>query len=68
MRNEFWLVWNEGGSTPTFKHVDVDSAAREAKRLCRANGGTYHVLRCIGRVIHEDIHEEWASGEGPIPF
>lgn len=68
MHEEFWLVWNERGRTPTVKHDTVDSAEREAARLAREFGGKFYVLRMVGRVTRNDIDWWWANGEAPIPF
>lgn len=48
----FYLVWREGGGTPTFKHDDERSAAAEASRLARNNPGeTFHVLVVIESAV-----------------
>lgn len=68
MQNIFWMVWNERGNAPTYKHTTVDSAECEASRLARTFGGTFHVLRVVGRVTRSDVVQEWDNGEAPIPF
>lgn len=56
----FWLVWNEKGCTPTYKHESEDSARAEAVRLARKQpGDTFHVLRCIGSCRKIDV--EWTE-------
>jgi hypothetical protein len=41
----FWLVWNEEGSAPRFKHPTQDAAQAEAARLASENPGSkFHVL------------------------
>lgn len=41
----FWLVWNEYGRSPTFKHPYKEDAEGEAARLALANPGSeFHVL------------------------
>lgn len=64
----FWMVWNEHGQAPTFKHPDVDSAEREARRLVERHGGTFHVLRVVGRVTKCNVVWEWDEDEAPLPF
>lgn len=68
MHDEFWCVWSPSGRTPTVKHTTVDSAAMEATRLARLNGGVFYVLRAVGRAERSDVLWDWASGEAPIPF
>ncbi len=49
---EFFMVWNEGGHSPTFKHSTIESAKQEAERLARKYGGEFHVLKsCIHLMI-----------------
>ncbi len=44
----FYLVWNEQGDCPTFKHLSFTSAQQEAKRLAKLNQGQkFHVLESI---------------------
>lgn len=41
----FWLVWNENGYPPMFKHPSQEAANTEAARLASENPGTqFHVL------------------------
>jgi hypothetical protein len=48
-RNGFWMVWCEGGGTPTVRHQSYQSADAEASRLARLNRGqVFYVLRCVG--------------------
>lgn len=36
---DFWLVWNQDGRVPRFRHKDKLAAEREAERLARMNPG-----------------------------
>lgn len=36
MKETFYMVFVEGGNTPTYKHKSQESAETEAKRLARA--------------------------------
>lgn len=41
----FWLVWNEDGHPPMFKHPSMELAQTEAARLASENPGRqFHVL------------------------
>jgi len=56
----FWLVWNELGQAPTFKHVTPESARAEAERLAIKNpNSTFHVLevRATARYARVQWHE-----------
>lgn len=47
----FWLVWNEDGHVPMFKHASRKDAEAEASRLARENpGDQFHVL-CVMSTI-----------------
>jgi hypothetical protein len=42
----FWVVWREGGSSPTFRHYNQYTAEREATRLAAQNPGVaFHTLK-----------------------
>ncbi len=63
----FWLVWNESGHAPTFKHDSEESARREAERLARNNPGQqFHVLQVVGTCQHKAV--EWHEYEYEPPF
>lgn len=63
----FWMVWREGGTAPTFKHNDMNAAAKEAERLARLNPGeTFHVMECIASCAKTDVN--WSWGRDDIPF
>ncbi|WP_374412679.1 hypothetical protein [Novosphingobium colocasiae] len=47
----FWLVWNEDGRTPMFKHPSRDAAEAEAARLAAsAPGCSFHVLSVMSTI------------------
>lgn len=47
----FWLVWNEDGFMPRFKHPNLSSAEAEAARLASENPGTaFHVLGVLSTI------------------
>jgi hypothetical protein len=46
---QFWLVWNPVGRSPTHKHFTDRQAHDEAKRLAKANAGqAFYVLEVKG--------------------
>ena len=65
---QFWLVWNENGHAPTFKHQHPDSAKKEAERLARNNiGQRFHVLSLMGTVEVNPV--QWTHfDEFDLPF
>lgn len=47
----FWLVWNEDGFAPRFKHPNLSSAENEAARLASENPATtFHVLGVLASI------------------
>lgn len=64
----FWLVWNENGHAPTFKHASATSARTEAERLARLNpGATFHVLALAGSCVKRDV--DWTDAlADEMPF
>ena len=56
LHSPFWLVWNDRGGAPTYKHDTEQSARNEAERLARINQGqSFHVLRVVGTAARNDI-------------
>lgn len=52
----FWVVWAEGGGSPTVKHHSQDTANAEAKRLARVNPGIrFVVLQPLRAVVKNDL-------------
>jgi hypothetical protein len=64
----FWLVWNERGGVPTYKHLTPESARAEAERLARLNpGGKFHVLAALGHCAFNAVN--WTEVQKDfIPF
>jgi hypothetical protein len=64
----FWMVWNEQGHAPTFKHITVESARAEAERLARLNPGhQFHVLAALGHCSFNAVN--WTQVDHDvIPF
>lgn len=63
----FWMVWNEGGSSPRVKHETKVFAIHEAERLARMNPGQRFVVMeaVAGRAVNDMQHIEY---ETQIPF
>lgn len=58
--NRFYVVWNEKGYPPNFKHSTETSARAEAERLASVNRGqSFHVLASIGTAVTRIA--EWTS-------
>ena len=55
MKPKFWLVWNERGTNPTYKHPDEHSARVEAERLAKKYGGQFHVLEVVATCEKNDV-------------
>lgn len=63
----FWLVWNEQGRAPTYKHVTHESAKAEAERLAALNHGhRFHVLQLMGSCEFNAVR--WTEYDSAIPF
>lgn len=55
-RKVFWIVWCEGGGTPTCKHESKINAQTEAERLARDHPSqAFAVLECVGVVRKSDV-------------
>lgn len=68
----FWLVWREGGGTPTVQHETEDAARAEAERLAKhVPGARFFVLRTEAVVATGPVawqNAEPASFTQEIPF
>jgi hypothetical protein len=63
----FWVVWNETGHAPMFKHQCEQDARMEAERLARkCPGMRFHVLAAVGSCVKDDVR--WDVVEQPLPF
>ena len=67
MGEHFWLVWNERGHAPTFKHGSPESAMREAERLAVLQpGDEFHVLQVIKTACYAKV--QWQEYGEFVPF
>lgn len=65
----FWLVWNEDGAAPHFKHETPDAAEREAIRLATCNPGrSFVVLAPVARITRESLKVERFDHDAYVPF
>lgn len=55
MKKEFFMVYAEGQSAPTFKHEDESKATTEAERLAEKLGVETTVLQAVKSVSPKDI-------------
>lgn len=44
MNKTFWMIYVEGGHTPTYKHSTYESAMAEAKRLAELTNKPAYIL------------------------
>lgn len=67
-QNAFFLVWNERGNQPMFKHDSFESAHREARRLAAQQpGDEFHVLMSVGTA--RTVNVEWQEHDtSEVPF
>jgi len=65
MIEQFFVVWNETGNNPTFKHTTMEAAKKEAERLASQYGGEFHVLAACGTARRTNVVFEEVDN---IPF
>jgi hypothetical protein len=74
-RIKFWMVWNEYGDTPSYKHDTRASADQEAERLAQLHPDkAFIVLKAVGgkfceppKALPVKIVKREAGDDG-IPF
>lgn len=67
MKEKFWMVWNENGNQPRYKHTFRPHAEEEAARLAREHKGqTFIVLESICEVVSSDLIV--TRHTDPLPF
>jgi len=66
----FWLVWNETGHAPRFKHTSAVSAEREALRLATTYPGqTFVVLEPTFSARSQGLEtHRYSSDDDMVPF
>lgn len=50
MTTRFYMVYGGYGSQPTKKHITLEEAQAEAKRLCQKHGQEFIILQAIAVV------------------
>lgn len=67
---DFWMVYREGGRSPSFKHTAEESAVAEAKRIARESGEATYVLSAIHKVEPHALPtpEEFARHASAHPY
>lgn len=66
----FWLVWNENGRAPCYKHETSGSASREAERLAAANPGQTFVVLAPMLSVRSNVleYQHFSSAYDMVPF
>ncbi len=52
----FYMIYVEGGNSPTYKHDSYESASKEAYRLARTTGKEVFILSAIASCKKEIIN------------
>lgn len=63
MKETFWMVFAEGGNTPTYKHSSQQSAEIEAKRIAKLSGKKVFVLCTVKSYMVYQFTEEDCTPE-----
>ena len=69
--NSFWLVWNELGFPPHFRHATAESAVTEAGRLAKENPDqAFFVLKAVGfaKKVEVAFNQLCDADGGVLPF
>ena len=65
----FWLVWNELGQSPRYKHGTAASAEAEAGRLAMLHPGiTFTVLAPVAAVTSRALDVQRFTIDDEVPF
>lgn len=44
----FWMLYAEGGSAPSAKHMTVEEMEKECERIARQSGKKVYILKTVG--------------------
>lgn len=65
----FWLVWKDGGNSPTYRHQSKRDAVHEAERLSRSNPDeVFYVLKTVDAVSSTATVKHLKLVADDIPF
>jgi hypothetical protein len=60
--NKFWVVMQDKSQMQAHvRHDSVESAQREAKRLCQENNKEFFVFECLGAMKPTSPSVEWGK-------
>ena len=65
---DFYMIYLEGGQTPTYKHPTIESADREAKRLTEKTGKKAYVLVALKSIQVMKYEIEDLRPDDGLPF
>lgn len=68
MDNKFFMVYVEGGSTPTVKHTSKESAEMEAQRIANTFGKKAFILEAYSIAIPEEVNIKINSYDAAIKY
>lgn len=55
--SKFWMVWDDGGHSPTHKHASRELAQQEAERLAKkVRGRRFVVLEAVAACCVTEVH------------
>lgn len=57
----FWMVWNENGGRPAYRHASRAAANTEAERLAKLNPGERFVVLQAVAVVRVQNPVEWTE-------
>lgn len=65
----FYMVYMEGQNTPSYKHLSIEAAENEAKRLCKLHKMKCYILCSIKSLeINEFQIEDCRPDTYELPF
>lgn len=66
--SSFFMVYREGGASPTHRHTTEESAKQEAERIARESKARTFVLKAIACCVVKDVNWSELAEAGEIPF
>lgn len=68
METTFYMIYVEGGNTPTYKHETYKQALEEAKRLTQRLNKPAYILEARQKIEMQLFNIEDLAREGELPF